>query len=125
MKFSFLAVGAALFAGVAEAFQARPTFTRAVSAPITRVPPLNDVMVTAGDNEPVESILRRFKREVNSSGHLMELRHRRYFENSQDIKKRKIKEARRRVKMERLSKRRNNRFRNMNGPGPKPAAEAK
>jgi|AntAceMinimDraft_5_1070358.scaffolds.fasta_scaffold256779_1 ribosomal protein S21 len=52
-----------------------------------------DVQVVAGDGEPLESLLRRFKREVNNSGHLMELKHRRYFENGQDIIKRKIKEV--------------------------------
>ena len=60
----------------------------------------------------MESLLRRFKREVNKSGHLMELRHRRYFEDSQDLKKRKIKEQRRRLKMERMQNRKNNRFQN-------------
>ena len=59
----------------------------------------------AGDGEPMESLLRRFKREVNKSGHLMELRHRRYFEDSQDVKKRKIKEARRRKKNIRMAAR--------------------
>lgn len=59
----------------------------------------------AGDGEPMESLLRRFKREVNKSGHLMELRHRRYFEDSQDVKKRKIKEARRRKKAMRMAAR--------------------
>ena len=60
----------------------------------------------------MESLLRRIKREVNKSGHLMELRHRRYFEDSQDLKKRKIKEQRRRLKMERMQNRKNNRFQN-------------
>ena len=64
------------------------------------------IKVVVGDGEPIESALRRFKREVNKSGHLMELRHRRHFENSQDRKKRKIKEARMRIKFERLQKRR-------------------
>jgi len=58
------------------------------------------------DGEPIESALRRFKREVNKSGHMMELRHRRYFENSQEKKKRKIKEGRMRIRMERMRKRR-------------------
>ena len=64
------------------------------------------IKVVVGDGEPIESAIRRFKREVNKSGHLMELRHRRHFENSQDRKKRKIKEARIRKKFERLQKRR-------------------
>ena len=64
------------------------------------------IKVSVGDGEPIESALRRFKREVNKSGHLMELRHRRHFENSQDRKKRKVKEMRIRKKFERMQKRR-------------------
>ena len=64
------------------------------------------IKVAVGDGEPIESALRRFKREVNKSGHLMELRHRRNFENSQDRIKRKIKEARMRKKFERIQRRR-------------------
>jgi small subunit ribosomal protein S21 len=47
------------------------------------------IRVEVGNGEPIESALRRFKKEVNKSSHLMELRHRRYFENSQDKIKRK------------------------------------
>ncbi len=65
-----------------------------------------DIKVQVGEGEPIESALRRFKREVNKSGHLMDLRHKRYFENSQDRKKRKIVQARFRVRMERLNARR-------------------
>jgi len=36
----------------------------------------------------------------------MELRHKRYFENSQEKKKRKVKEARMRKKFERMQRRR-------------------
>ena len=64
------------------------------------------IKVDVGDGEPIESALRRFKREVNKSGHLMELRHKRYFENSQEKKKRKIKEGRMRKKFERMQRRR-------------------
>lgn len=64
------------------------------------------VKVNVGDGEPIESALRRFKRAVNSSGHLMELRHKRYFENPQERKIRKVKEARMRVKFERMNRRR-------------------
>jgi len=66
------------------------------------------VKIDVGEGEPVESALRRFKREVNKSGHMMELRHRRYFENSQEKIKRKIKEARMRKRLERMQRRRNN-----------------
>ena len=64
------------------------------------------IKIEVGEGEPIESALRRFKREVNKSGHLMELRHRRYFENSQERKKRKIKEGRMRKRLERMQKRR-------------------
>jgi small subunit ribosomal protein S21 len=64
------------------------------------------IKVEVGDSEPIESALRRFKREVNKSGHLMELRHRRYFENSQEKVKRKVREGRIRRKFERMQKRR-------------------
>jgi small subunit ribosomal protein S21 len=64
------------------------------------------ITVSVGDGEPIESALRRFKREVSKSGHLMELRHKRYFENSQEKAKRKIKEGRLRKKFERMNRRR-------------------
>jgi small subunit ribosomal protein S21 len=66
------------------------------------------VKIDVGEGEPVESALRRFKREVNKSGHMMELRHRRYFENSQEKIKRKVKEARMRKRLERMNKRKMN-----------------
>lgn len=65
-----------------------------------------DIKVDVGDGEPIESAIRRFKREVNKSGHLMELRHKRYFENSQERKKRKIVQARMRKRFERMNNRR-------------------
>jgi ribosomal protein S21 len=64
------------------------------------------IKIAVGEGEPIESALRRFKREVNKSGHLMELRHKRFFENSQERKKRKVKEARIRRKFERIQRRR-------------------
>jgi small subunit ribosomal protein S21 len=64
------------------------------------------IKVAVGDGEPIESALRRFKREVNKSGHLMELRHKRYFENPQQRAIRKVKEGRLRRKFERMAKRR-------------------
>lgn len=64
------------------------------------------IKVEVGDGEPIESALRRFKREINKSGHLIELRHRRYFENSQEKVKRKVKEGRLRKKFERMQRRR-------------------
>jgi small subunit ribosomal protein S21 len=64
------------------------------------------IKVNVGDGEPIESALRRFKREVNKSGHLMELRHRKTFETPQLKKKRKVKEARMRIKFERMQRKR-------------------
>ncbi|KAL7530504.1 hypothetical protein ACHAXR_003531 [Thalassiosira sp. AJA248-18] len=65
-----------------------------------------NIKVEVGEGEPIESALRRFKREVNKSGHLMDLRYKRYFENSQDRKKRKIVQARFRKRMERMNAKR-------------------
>ena len=64
------------------------------------------IKVEVGEGESIEQALRRFTREVNKSGHLMELRHRRYFETTQQKKKRKAKEARTRARFERMQQRR-------------------
>ena len=64
------------------------------------------IKIDVGNGEPIESVLRRFKKEINKSGHLMELRHRRNFENSQDKIKRKKKEAGMRRKFERMARKR-------------------
>lgn len=45
------------------------------------------------DDEPEESLLRRFKREVMKAGVLQEFKRRRWFENTQEKKKRKVREA--------------------------------
>merc|ERR1719261_1935066 len=94
----------ALVAAMAQAFAPNVTpVTRSAAVP-TALPV--KVKVEVGEGEPIESALRRFKRQVNQSGHLMELRHRRYFENSQERKKRKIVQARFRKRMERMQARR-------------------
>jgi small subunit ribosomal protein S21 len=54
----------------------------------------------------IDSALRRFKREVNKSGHLIELRHKRFHESSQEKVKRKAAQARIRKRFERMQKRR-------------------
>jgi len=64
------------------------------------------IELNIGDSEPIESGLRRFKRAVSNSGHLMELRHKRYFENKQEKTKRKVKEGRLRKKFERQQRKR-------------------
>jgi small subunit ribosomal protein S21 len=65
-----------------------------------------NIKVNVGDGEPIESALRRFKREVSKSGHLMELRHKRHFENKQEKAIRKVKEGRMRKKFERMQRKR-------------------
>merc|ERR1712023_253930 len=50
--------------------------------------------VSVGQNEPSDSALRRFRRAVTTSGIMPEVRRRRYFENTQDMQKRKVKELR-------------------------------
>jgi small subunit ribosomal protein S21 len=95
-----------------------PLFSRLPGTPTS----LNvKIKIEVGSNEPIESALRRFKRAVNKSGHLMELRHRRFFETPQESKKRKVKEARLRIKFERMQRRRmmnnnNNQSPNSNAP---------
>ena len=45
------------------------------------------------DNEPIENTIKRFKRAVNQSGHLMEMRHRELWETAADKRKRKATRA--------------------------------
>ncbi|KAG7363662.1 30S ribosomal protein S21 [Nitzschia inconspicua] len=101
-KLSFLLslLVAALVAISTSAFAPTSSFQRPATSLDVRI------KVVVGDGEPIESALRRFKREINKSGHLMDLRHKRYFENSQEKKKRKVKEGRLRRKFERMQRRR-------------------
>merc|ERR1711968_126101 len=55
-----------------------------------------NVGISVGEGESIESALRRFKKEVNKSGHLIEMRHRRYFESSVEKRIRKEEERIRR-----------------------------
>jgi len=66
-----------------------------------------DVTVVVGDGEPIESAIRRFKKEVTKSGHLYELRRRRYFETNTEKRLRKSAAARRKARMARNMKRKN------------------
>mmetsp|Transcript_16197 Transcript_16197/g.26992 ORF Transcript_16197/g.26992 Transcript_16197/m.26992 type:complete len:115 (-) Transcript_16197:139-483(-) len=100
-------------AGLASGFAPLNT-AKSVVAPATLPSSTSlavSVKIDVGEGESIEQALRRFKREVNKSGHLMELRHRRHFENSQEKKKRKIKEARMRIRFERMNRRRMNKQR--------------
>ena len=57
------------------------------------------------DDEPIENTLRRFKRSVNQSGHLMVLRHKELWETAADKKKRKRETARMMNRIERTNDR--------------------
>ncbi|KAK9812745.1 hypothetical protein WJX72_002953 [[Myrmecia] bisecta] len=52
------------------------------------------VEVTVGEDEPADNAMKRFRRAVSSSGVIFEARRRRYFENTQDEKKRRFKDSR-------------------------------
>ncbi len=54
--------------------------------------------VTIGDNESLESALKRFKRQCERSGYMAEIRKNRYFEKPSDRKKRRMNAARRRAR---------------------------
>ncbi|PXF48809.1 30S ribosomal protein S21 [Gracilariopsis chorda] len=60
-----------------------------------------EVTVIIGDSEPIEGALRRFKKEVTKSGHLFELRRRRYFETNTERRIRKAAAAKRKAKLSR------------------------
>lgn len=68
-----------------------------------------EVTIVVGDSEPIESALRRFKKDVTKSGHLYELRRRRYFETNTEKRLRKAAAAKRKARMARNMK--NNRAR--------------
>ncbi|XP_058102128.1 small ribosomal subunit protein bS21c-like [Magnolia sinica] len=52
-----------------------------------------NVQVVVEDNEPEESLVRRFRSKVLRAGVIQECKRRRFFENKQDKKKRKAREA--------------------------------
>lgn len=67
-----------------------------------------DVTTVVGDSEPIESALRRFKKDVNKSGHLFELRRRRYFETTAEKRLRKHMQSQRKARMARNMEARKN-----------------
>lgn len=56
------------------------------------------VVVYSDDNEPIEKLLRRFKKECQKTGILTEYRRREYYEKPSVKKKRKIEAARRKAR---------------------------
>lgn len=63
------------------------------------------VKLICNDEEPIENTLRRFKRSVNQSGHLMTLRYKEQWETAADKKKRKAESARMLNRIERTNDR--------------------
>ncbi|KAL2505381.1 Ribosomal protein S21 family protein [Abeliophyllum distichum] len=66
-----------------------------------------NVQVFVDDNEPEEKLLNRFRREVMKAGVIQECKRRRFFENTQDEKKRKSREAAKRNRSRRFQPRSN------------------
>ena len=66
---------------------------------------LNSVKVLVTDDEPIENALRRFKKNVNQSGHLMDLKFKEHWETAADKKKRKAERARQLSRIERTNDR--------------------
>ena len=64
------------------------------------------IKINTRSGESVDSVIMRLRREVNKSGHLRTLRHKRFHEDAREKKKRKVAEARRKMKFMRQRKRR-------------------
>jgi len=61
-----------------------------------------NVQVIVEDDEPEERLLNRFRREVMRAGIIQEFKRRRYFENTQDEKKRRVRDAAKRNRRNRF-----------------------
>ena len=64
---------------------------------------LTAVKVICSEEEPIESVFRRFKRAVNQSGHLMDLRFKEQWETAADKRKRKATKAKLMDRIERTN----------------------
>jgi len=73
---------------------------------VPRAAPLHSIKINSRSGESVDSVIMRLRREVNKSGHLRTLRHKRFHEDAREKKKRKVAEARRKIKFMRQRKRR-------------------
>ena len=82
------------------------TAPRAARAAPARLAPLESIKINVRSGESVDSVIMRLRREVNKSGHLRTLRHKRFHEDAREKKKRKVAEARRKMKFMRQRKRR-------------------
>lgn len=63
------------------------------------------IKVALSDDEPIENAFKRFKKVVNQSGHLVELRFKEHWENAHDKRKRKAERAQVLNKIERANDR--------------------
>jgi len=59
-----------------------------------RTDKIGGIMVVARDDEDIESLIKRFKKRVNRSGILREVKIKSYYEKPSELKKRKRNEAR-------------------------------
>ena len=64
---------------------------------------LNAIKITVAPDEPLENVLKRFKKTVNQSGHLMDLRFKEQWETAADKRKRKVERARQLNRIERTN----------------------
>ena len=80
----------------------------------------NGIVVYLKFNEDIESLIKRFKRKVNRSGILREVKKASYFEKPSKARKRKQTESRiRRAKEERKQKMKRSNFKNEKNSGDK------
>jgi small subunit ribosomal protein S21 len=63
-------------------------------------------MVTVEENEPIDKVLKRFKKECQKSGILAELRRREHFEKPSVRRRRKVEAARRKARRREMKLRR-------------------
>ncbi|KAJ1432787.1 hypothetical protein B484DRAFT_447592 [Ochromonadaceae sp. CCMP2298] len=70
---------------------------------------LNAVKLIVNDEEPIENIVKKFKRACNQSGHLNDLRNKEQWETAADKKKRKFEKSRLMNRIERTNDKYENR----------------
>jgi small subunit ribosomal protein S21 len=66
---------------------------------------LNGIKISVDEDEAIENVIKKFKRSVNQSGHLMELRFREQWETVAEKKKRKMQRNRQLNRIERTNDR--------------------
>ena len=96
----------ALLLSAATAFSPKAQSHVALRTARPSLAPMESIKITVRNGESVDSVIMRLRREVNKSGHLRTLRHKRFHEDAREKKKRKVAEARRKMKFMRQRKRR-------------------